>query len=94
MKSLVADSTDHIFCHPDKPLANQIYVGDRLLISDRIPKSYVLRSLEVFRNIRQAGKHLYPKLPNSGLTIDTSQMSPQAAAHEICEFFGLKKIFN
>jgi shikimate kinase len=49
-----------------------------------------LRSLEVFRNIRQAGKHLYPKLPNSGLTIDTSQMSPQAAAHEICEFFGLK----
>ncbi|MFB2977435.1 addiction module protein [Microseira sp. BLCC-F43] len=49
-----------------------------------------LRSLELFRSIRQAGKHLYPKLPNSGLTIDTSQMSPQAAAHKICDFFGLK----
>lgn len=49
-----------------------------------------LRALELFRNIRQAGKHLYPKLPNSGLTIDTSQMNPQVAAHKICEFFGLK----
>ena len=49
-----------------------------------------LRSLELFRKIRQAGKHLYPKLPNSGITIDTSQMNPEAAAHKICEFFGLK----
>jgi hypothetical protein len=51
-----------------------------------------LRSLEVFRNIRKAGKHLYPKLPNSGLTIDTSQISPQASAYKICEAFGLQLV--
>ncbi len=50
-----------------------------------------LRSVEVFRKIRQAGTHKYPKLPNSGLTIDTSTMSPQEAAYRICEFFSLKK---
>ncbi|NJK53513.1 MAG: shikimate kinase [Leptolyngbyaceae cyanobacterium SU_3_3] len=48
-----------------------------------------LRSLEGFRKIRQAGKHIYPKLPNSGLTIDTSKTSPQEAAHKILEFFSL-----
>jgi hypothetical protein len=48
-----------------------------------------LRSLESFRKIRQAGKHIYPKLPNSGLTIDTSKMSPQEAARKISEFFSL-----
>jgi hypothetical protein len=42
-----------------------------------------LRSLESFRKIRQAGKHIYPKLPNSGLTIDTSKMSPQESARKI-----------
>ena len=46
-----------------------------------------LRSVEVFRKIRQAGTHIYPKLPNSGLTIDTSRMSAQEAAHQIHEFF-------
>jgi shikimate kinase len=45
-----------------------------------------LRSLATFRKIRHAGLPLYPKLPNSGLTIDTSQVSPQAAAHRIYEF--------
>lgn len=49
-----------------------------------------LRSLEVFRKIRQEGLHIYPKLPNSGLTIDTSKMIPQEAARQICEFFSLK----
>jgi AAA domain len=48
-----------------------------------------LRSLESFRKIRQAGKHIYPKLPNSGLTIDTSKMSPQEAARKISELFSL-----
>jgi shikimate kinase len=50
-----------------------------------------LRSLEVFRKIRQAGVHIYPKLPNCGLTIDTSTMSPQQAACKIYEFLSLKK---
>ena len=36
--------------------------------------------------IRKAGLHIYPALPNSGLTIDTSQVSSQAAAHRIYEF--------
>lgn len=48
-----------------------------------------LRSLEVFRKIRQAGKHIYPQLPNSGLTLDTSKISPQEAAQKISEFFCL-----
>ncbi len=48
-----------------------------------------LRSLEVFRKIRQEGLHIYPKLPNSGLTIDTSKMSPIEAAHKIGEVFSL-----
>jgi len=52
-----------------------------------------LRSVEVFRKIRQAGLHQYPKLPNSGLRIDTSKMSPQESARKICEFFSLKKNF-
>ena len=50
-----------------------------------------LRSLERFRQIRQAEKHLYPQLPNSGLTIDTSQMSPQEAACRIFEFISLNR---
>jgi hypothetical protein len=48
-----------------------------------------LRSLEVFRKIRQEGLHIYPKLPNSGLTIDTSKISSREAAHQICEVFSL-----
>ncbi len=50
-----------------------------------------LRSLESFRKIRQARKHEYPKLPNSGLTIDTSKINPQEAARKIFEFFLLDK---
>ncbi|MBW4552199.1 MAG: hypothetical protein KME35_13990 [Aphanocapsa sp. GSE-SYN-MK-11-07L] len=48
-----------------------------------------LRSLESFRKIRQSKKHIYPKLPNSGLIIDTSEMNPQEAARKISEFFSL-----
>ncbi len=41
--------------------------------------------------LRQEGAFAYPKLPDSGLCIDTSQMSPQEAAHTICNFFSLEK---
>lgn len=51
-----------------------------------------LRSLEVFRKIRQEGLHIYPKILNSGLTIDTSTMSPIEAAHKICEVFSLSVV--
>jgi cytidylate kinase len=50
-----------------------------------------LRSLELFRELHQTGAFAYPKLPDSGLTIDTSQMSPREAAHKICAFFSLEK---
>jgi chloramphenicol 3-O-phosphotransferase len=50
-----------------------------------------LRSLDLFRTLRQEGAFAYPKLPDSGLCIDTSQMSPQEAAHTICNFFSLEK---
>jgi len=48
-----------------------------------------LRSLELFRELQQTGAFAYPKLPDSGLSIDTSQLSPYEAAVKICEFFSL-----
>jgi hypothetical protein len=50
-----------------------------------------LRSLELFRELNEAGAFDYPKLPDSGLSIDTSQVSPREAAIRICEFFSLGK---
>jgi hypothetical protein len=50
-----------------------------------------LRSLEFFRELRQSGAFTYPKLPNSGLSLDTSQYSPQEAARKICDFFSLQQ---
>lgn len=48
-----------------------------------------LRSLETFRRIRREGSSEFPPLPDSGLTIDTSQMDPKTAAEKIKQFFGL-----
>ena len=48
-----------------------------------------LRSLELFRELNQAGAFEYPKLPDPGLSIDTGQTSPSEAAMRICEFFSL-----
>jgi len=50
-----------------------------------------LRSLELFRELHQAGAFEYPPLPDSGLSIDTSRMTPEEAAIIICEFFSLEK---
>ena len=50
-----------------------------------------LRSLEVFRELNQTGAFEYPKLPDSGLSIDTSQTSPTEAAARICEFFSFER---
>jgi len=50
-----------------------------------------LRSLELFRELHQTGAFIYPKLPDSGLSIDTSQVSPREAASQICAFFSLGK---
>lgn len=50
-----------------------------------------LRSLALFRELYQAGAFAYPPFPDSGLSIDTSQMSPREAALKICAFFSLEK---
>jgi shikimate kinase len=50
-----------------------------------------LRSLALFRALNQAGAFAYPQLPDSGLSIDTSRLSPRDAALRICEFFSLGK---
>jgi chloramphenicol 3-O-phosphotransferase len=50
-----------------------------------------LRSLELFRELNQTGAFAYPQLPDSGLSIDTSRMSPREAASKICTFFSLEQ---
>jgi hypothetical protein len=50
-----------------------------------------LRSLDLFRELTRTGAFEYPKLPDSGLSIDTSQTSPTQAAARICDFFSIKR---
>ena len=50
-----------------------------------------LRSLELFRELHATGGFAYPELPDSGLSIDTSQTSPREAAARICAFFSLER---
>ena len=51
-----------------------------------------LSSVNLFRELSQSGAFDYPKLPDSGLIIDTSQTSPRESAEKICEFFSLEKL--
>ncbi|MGH9324406.1 MAG: shikimate kinase [Vicinamibacteria bacterium] len=48
-----------------------------------------LRSLELFQELLAGGAFDYPALPHSGLTIDTSNLSPGQAAVQIRDFFSL-----
>ena len=48
-----------------------------------------LRSLGLYRQLRDEGAFEYPPLPGSGLTIDTSASNPSGSAHKIVEHFGL-----
>lgn len=50
-----------------------------------------LQSLELFRALHATGVFEYPTLPDSGLSIDTSQTSPREVAVRICEFFSLER---
>jgi hypothetical protein len=50
-----------------------------------------LQSRELFRELNETGVFEYPELPDSGLSIDTSQTSPREAAVIICEFFSLEQ---
>jgi len=47
---------------------------------------FKLKSVAVFRELREKGAELFPELP-PGLTIDTNTMQPNESAHNICEYF-------
>lgn len=47
-----------------------------------------LRSVEMFRELRNQGSDRFPKIP-AALTIDTSTVEPQESARRICEHFQL-----
>jgi len=65
-------------------------IEQRLTDNSRI-KFGKLQSLELYRELTQSGAFIYPKLPDSGLSIDTSQLTPGEAANKICDFFSLEK---
>ena len=48
-----------------------------------------LRSLSMYRQLRDEGAFDFPALPDSGLTIDTSKVDPHTSARLIIEHFGL-----
>jgi hypothetical protein len=48
-----------------------------------------LRSVEIFRKVKESNGFRFPPLPSSGLTIDTGETPPADSARRICEFFGL-----
>ena len=48
-----------------------------------------LRSLGLYRQLRDEGAFDYPPLPGSGLTIDTGESNPSESAHKIVDYFGL-----
>jgi len=50
-----------------------------------------LRSLVLFRKLYATKVFVYPELPDSGLSIDTSQTSPRETAARICAFLSLEK---
>jgi hypothetical protein len=50
-----------------------------------------LSSIDLFRELNQTGAFNYPKLPDSGLSIDTSQLNSREAASKICAFFSLRR---
>jgi hypothetical protein len=47
-----------------------------------------LKSVELFRELREKGANEFPPLPH-GLVIDTSKVQPVEAARRICEHFGI-----
>ena len=51
-----------------------------------------LRSLELLRELERSGAFAYPRLPDGGLSIDTSRTSPGDAAVRICEPFGFARV--
>src|ERR1044072_2224435 len=50
-----------------------------------------VHSVDVLRELNRTRAFAYRKLPDSGLSIETNQMSPREAASKICTFFCLGK---
>ncbi len=48
-----------------------------------------LKSRALFAELQAAGAFEFPPLPDSGLTLDTGALAPEAAARKIREFFAL-----
>jgi hypothetical protein len=48
-----------------------------------------LASKAVFRKLQSSGAFEFPPLPDSGLTLDTGALAPEAAAAQIRDFLGL-----
>jgi len=51
-----------------------------------------LRSVGLYRHLRESGAFEFPPLPDSGLTIDTSVSTPPQSAQRIAAHFGLPAI--
>jgi chloramphenicol 3-O-phosphotransferase len=49
-----------------------------------------LASKVFFRELHNSGAFDFPSLPDSGLTLDTGTLAPEAAAAQIRDFLGLK----
>ena len=51
-----------------------------------------LRSLSVYRQLRDEGAFTYPPLPDSGLTIDTAISGPDESVRRIIDYFRLTSL--
>jgi len=50
-----------------------------------------LNSVQQFRELNDAGAFLHPEIPEDGISFDTTNLSPSAAASRIVDEFGLGK---
>ena len=62
---------------------------ERRLVNESRREFAKLRSVSLFRQLRAEGSLAFPPLPNSGLTIDTSNLQPNESADQIIEYLGL-----
>lgn len=71
-------------------LTCSIAVQEERLVAPSRAAFRKLRDVGILRQAIAAGGMAYPPLPDSGLTIDTTHMAPEAAAHRIVAHFGLR----
>ena len=84
----VEDLGGHV-CFVDLICPEQVMEG-RLGNEDRL-KFDKLSSAKRYRELRDMGTFVFPPLPDSGLHIDTSKLSPDDSAQRIIQHFGLPK---